>query len=254
MTKHNKIIGILGGMGPEAGCILHQYINHAAKQLLKTEKDEDYPNVIHFAMPSTISDRTDFLLGITEENPAEAVAHIAKMLSMIAQEMDTTIVSCVACNAFHSRPIWDYFYTQVQTLTNLSFVHLVDSTIEAIQEELPPPAKIAIFATTGLNKEKLYESKLAPLGYEILSLTPEQQQDVHHAIYDHEYGLKANSQNTEKACILLQGIVQSLKDQGVNKIIFGCTELSIAFPAGSDSIFVDPMMIVAKKLVRLSAE
>jgi aspartate racemase len=254
MIKHNKIIGIIGGMGPEAGCKLHSLINLAAKEIIHTKRDADYPEVIHFSMPETITDRTDYLLGLSDVNPANAVIPMVQMLAEIGQQLKKDLVVCVACNTFHASPIWDGFNEHVSKIENIKIVHLIDVTVEAIQEELAPTASIAILGTIGSIKESVYESRLGPLGYEIVDLTPQQQQDVHKAIYDHEFGLKATSRTTETSCQLLESIVKSLKEQGVDRIILGSTELSIAFSCDTDVIFVDPLAIAAKKLVYISLE
>src|SRR5260221_8759967 len=128
MSQHNKIIGNIGGMGPEAGVMLHQYVNFAARKILKTKKDADYPDVIHLALPDGISDRTDYLLGLTDENPADAVISIAEILSQIGRKRNLPILATIACVTFHTRPLWEKFISGISKLDNISFVSLLDST------------------------------------------------------------------------------------------------------------------------------
>lgn len=254
MTNHKKIIGILGGMGPEAGCIMHRYINQAAKEILKTARDDDYPDIIHMSMPQEIPDRTDFLLGLTEENPGLALGDIAILLAGMAETINKSIVACVSCDTFHANPIWHAFSAKIERYDNLQMVHMVDETVQHIHASFAPPAKLALLSTIGTHKEKIYESRLLPLGYDFINLTQKQQHDIHLAIYHPKLGIKANSAKTEFSCNHISDVVQSLKEQGVHKIILGCTELSIVVDYESDAVFIDPMSIAAKKLVRLSME
>jgi aspartate racemase len=255
MTRHDhKIIGIIGGMGPEAGCVLHSYINMAARELLNTSRDEDYPDVMHLSMPRLIPDRTEFLLGLEEVNPAIAAADVTSILNDCAKKFDKSVIACVACDTFHANPIWDAFFQKISTLDNVQMLHLVDEAVAHLKTIVSPPAKIAIFGTLGTYKERIYDARLIPLGYEVIALSHQQQHLMHQVIYDPSYGLKAHSQKTETACNLLDGVVKSLKEQGVDKIILGCTELSIIIPYDTDSIFLDPMAVAAKKLVLRSRE
>ncbi|MBP6985086.1 MAG: amino acid racemase [Alphaproteobacteria bacterium] len=254
MNKKEKIIGILGGMGPEAGVMMQRYINQSAKAILHTKHDADFPDVLHFSMPKHLPDRTNFLIGLEAENPAIEAAKQALFLAHIGQQLGKDVIACVACDTFHASAIWQLFCKNIQACDNLTMVHMVDETIQELKDFLAPPAKIAIFGTIGGLKEKIYESRLVPLGYEITPLTFHQQQDIHKAIYDPHNGLKAHSMATDFAIKLVENVTASLKEQNVQKIILGCTELSLIISSTHDELFLDPMMTVANRLVHLYAE
>lgn len=254
MSKREKIIGIIGGMGPEAGVIMQSYINQAAQKILQTKRDLDFPNIIHLSMPQHIPDRTDFLIGIESENPAIIVAEQANFLAHMGNQLDKDVLACIACDTFHANAIWQPFYKSIEHAENLHIIHMVDETIADLTEQLKPPAKIAIFGTLGNMKEKTYESRLIPLGYEIVPLTPQQQADIHKAIYDPKEGLKAHSHKTDFSFTLVHNVVSMLEKKNVSKIILACTELSMVISAKDHDMFLDPMLSAANRLVHLYEE
>lgn len=252
MTNQNRIIGILGGMGPEAGCLMHRYVNSEAKNILHTIKDADHPSIIHYSMPEYITDRSAFLLGHTDKNPADELIKQAQLLNDTGRKLNKKIIASVSCDTFHAPRIWQTFIKAVENLEYVSMINMVNETISFIQETYPKQTLFSIFGTLGSRKEMLYESRLLPLGYQVIDLDPEQLNAIHQVIYNPSYGVKANSIATETACNMMASVVKLLKEQGVQKIILGCTELSLFFPDGKNNLFIDPMLLTAKKLVQLS--
>ncbi len=61
MLQKAAIIGIIGGMGPEAGRILHGLIIEETKKLRHVSQDQDHCDVLHFALPSIIPDRATYI-------------------------------------------------------------------------------------------------------------------------------------------------------------------------------------------------
>ena len=69
MSQKDAKIGIVGGAGPYAGLDLAQKILHQTV----ANSDQDYLPTLLISTPGLIEDRTDFLLGETEKNPAHAI-------------------------------------------------------------------------------------------------------------------------------------------------------------------------------------
>lgn len=252
MTNPHKIIGILGGMGPEAGCLMHRYVNSQARNILITIKDSDHPEIIHYSMPQHITDRSAFLLGHTDINPADELIKQAFLLNDTGKNLNKNIIACVSCDTFHTPRIWEKFTKGIETFEYISMVNMVDETILHIQETYSKQTVFSIFGTLGSRKELLYESRLLPLGYSIVDLDPEQLNIIHQVIYNPTYGVKATSIATKTACNMIISVVKLLKEQGVQKIILGCTELSLFFPERKDNLFIDPMLLTANRLVHMS--
>lgn len=254
MNKKHKIIGIIGGMGPEAGVLFQSKINAAARKIIKTKQDIDYPSIIHLSFPSLIADRSEYLLGISEENPAFAVARIAKHIDEYAQTEKEKVLLAIPCGTFHAEPIWDIFMELVAPLKNLEVVHLIDEAVAVISRTMPSKTIFSILSTLGTSQERVFHKRLSPLGYHIHDLTPQQLKDIHKAIYDHDFGLKALSRGSDKSCHLIESVVKLLKEQGVERIILGSTELSLAYASITDELYIDPLTLLADKLVHMSME
>jgi len=92
MNKQDKIIGIVGGMGPRAGLELHNKI------ILKTNatNDQSHVSVAHISFSNRIPDRTAYLNNEVPENPAFAIKKIVKMLHEVGAQ-------CIGipCNTSH---------------------------------------------------------------------------------------------------------------------------------------------------------
>ena len=72
------MIGIVGGMGPHAGIDLVNKIF----DLTKANKDQDHFPIAIQSTPHLISDRTDFLSGNSDVNPAIAIVEIINTLHL----------------------------------------------------------------------------------------------------------------------------------------------------------------------------
>ena len=118
MSLPTPLIGILGGMGPQAG------LDMAEKLIAMTraECDQDHLPFILFSLPECISDRTDFLLGKTDTNPAQAIAEQFEKMA----DMGVTI-AVMACNTAYAGPIFDTALEILETFEN--------AWLEVVEEE-----------------------------------------------------------------------------------------------------------------------
>ena len=90
------IIGIIAGAGPFAGLDL------ATKILEQTDAscDQEYLPMVSVSTPGEIEDRTRYLLGESEENPAYALAK--NFLDL--QRMNSKVIG-MPCNTAHAAPV-----------------------------------------------------------------------------------------------------------------------------------------------------
>ncbi|MEC9171934.1 MAG: hypothetical protein VYC97_04960, partial [SAR324 cluster bacterium] len=98
------IIGIIAGAGPFAGLDL------ATKILEQTDAscDQEYLPMVSVSTPGEIEDRTRFLLGESEENPAYALAK--NFLDL--QRMNAKVIG-MPCNTAHAAPILEVFHQEI---------------------------------------------------------------------------------------------------------------------------------------------
>lgn len=247
MTIHNdNIIGIVGGMGPKAG------LNLFDKILKHTDAatDQDHISVILASLPKYIIDRTQFLEGETDINPAINIAKIIRKL----ENSGANIIG-LACNTSYAPEIYNAIKQELKVIkSQIKLVHMPVETCRYLTENYPDFSKIGLMTTNGTYKSGLYKKLLENLGYNVILPDNEFQDNViHRLIYDEEMGLKAYPDTKrEEQNKLLAHAMEFFKKHKAEAIIIGCTELSILMNEQyiENILIIDPAEILAMKLVK----
>ena len=214
-------IGIVGGVGPLAG------VDLARKIMSNTvaSTDQDHIPLTLISTPSSIEDRTRFLLGESIINPAHAVVSIIGQLATAG----ATVIG-IPCNTMHAPPIFDIIVRETRfSHPAIEIVSMVEAVIRTIRERFDAHSPIGILTTSGGYRTALYSSALDRAG--LNSIVPDEhgQSLVHEAIYSPEYGIKAHPERIpQRALDVIAGAVQALADRGVRAVLAGCTELAYA--------------------------
>ena len=246
MTDRSPLIGILGGMGPQAGLDLADKLI----RLTRTTSDQDHIPFVLFSFPDKVADRTSFLLGQAKVNPAYAIAEqLTKMSAM------GVTIAAMACNTAHAAPIFDVVLGLLKEKeVELKILHMVRETVDRIRLTHPEVRRVGVLATQGTYQSGLYEHALADAGLQVILPDPAvRKENIHAALYAPSIGIKACSGVvTGEAISKIRAAVQHLKDLGAEAIILGCTELPLAVKDHQvDGLpILDPAMIVAEILIR----
>jgi aspartate racemase len=246
MIFPSPLIGILGGMGPQAG------LDMADKLIAMTQAkhDQDHIPFLLFSLPGSVPDRTAYLLGKTSENPAYTIADQFEKMS----EMGVSI-AVMACNTAHASPIFDVALDQLMAKgVELRILHLVKETVSHIRENHPNVGRVGILATQGTYQTRLYDQAIEDAGLE--AIVPSQgvrERDIHAALYAPSFGIKTSpgTVSAEASKRILSAIAH-LKELGAEAIILGCTELPLAIKDNQiDGLpILDPARIIVEKLIR----
>ncbi|MXX97706.1 MAG: aspartate/glutamate racemase family protein [Rhodothermaceae bacterium] len=236
----NPVIGIIGGMGPQAGLDL------AAKVIAQTRAvtDQDHLPMALLSYGHLIGDRSAYVFGESSENPGIAIASVARELSSLGVQ-----VAGIPCNSAHAPQIFD-------ELTRLSkgirILHLIQETVRHIQETLPDMTRIGCLSTLSVHRLGLYRSALENAGYTPVMPTDEvAEQVVHRAIFDPGFGIKAHSAPvTDQARAMVLSAVAHCRSRGAESVILGCTELPLAVSHAKDIPLIDPACALARALIR----
>ena len=106
MKQHaDHIIGIVGGMGPEAGIALSSSILRHTR----AATDQQHFSTMLMSLPRYIGDRSAFLAGKIPQNPAY---NIAKIIGMMEKAGAT--VFGMACNTAHAPTIFDVILAELK--------------------------------------------------------------------------------------------------------------------------------------------
>ncbi len=245
MIFPSPLIGILGGMGPQAGLDLAEKLIN----LTRTSGDQDHIPFILFSLPEMVSDRTGFLLGRHATNPAHAIAEqFGKMSSLGCS------IAVMACNTAHAGPIFDVALGLLREKgIELRILHMVREAVAYIQSTLPEIRRVGILGTHGTYETGLYDQALKDAGLEAILPDTDIREKIHTAIYSPVFGIKVSSGIvSNEASGRIRTAIRHLLDLGAEAVILGCTELPLAIKEDQiDGIrMLDPAMILAEKLIR----
>jgi len=247
-----KAIGIIGGVGPYAGLDLNKKIFDNMKT---NGTDQDYLDVYLVSQPSDITDRSTYLKTKEGANPAEGLFRAALKLN----DMGAAVIA-IPCNTAHSFVIFD----RVKELMRLAgckakLLNIVEETHRFLEDHYPNMKKIGLLGTLGTYDTKLYEDYFNKMGkFELVNPNDEGKNSVHNAIYNLDFGVKANSSPVRKeAKELFEKEIDSFLIDDVQSVILGCTEIPLAFENErlyKQASLIDPTNILARALVKYSDE
>lgn len=242
-----SMIGIVGGVGPYAGLDLARYIFNQTV----AGKDQEHLPVNMISVPEKIEDRTEYLLGKTEINPGYAVSKIILQL----EKAGCNIVG-IPCNTMHSKEIFDVISQELKKEgSQIKLVNMVNEAMKFINHFYPEVSKMGVLGTTGSHKAEVYYNSLRSAGIEPIVPSDEMQKEIHKAVYDSKFGIKAKSITPSKRAknILVNGI-RGFKDQGAEGIILGCTEIAYTLPYKilQNIPLINATQILARSLIHYS--
>jgi aspartate racemase len=247
-----KAIGIVGGVGPYAGLDLNKKIFDNMKT---NGTDQDYLDVYLVSQSSDITDRSTYLKTKEGANPAEGLFRAALKLNNLG-----AAVIAIPCNTAHSFTIFD----RVKELMRLAgckakLLNIVEETHKFLEENHSNIEKIGLLGTLGTYDTKLYENYFNKMGkFELVNPSVDGKQNVHNAIYNLDFGVKAvSSPVTLEAKQLFEKEIDSFLDNKVQSVILGCTEIPLAFNNESfykQASLIDPTNILARALIKYSNE
>ena len=246
MSQMDAKIGIVGGAGPYAGLDLAQKI---LEQTI-AKSDQDYLPTLLISTPGLIEDRTNFLLGKTENNPADAIYNNLRDLEALG-----VTVAGIACNTAHAPEIRNVFLEKLKiSESSLKLLDMISETAEFLRNDCQEVNTIGVLSTIGTWKAGFYPDLLEEYGFEVLTLNEQQQQDLHNeALFNPVYGIKvqAHPVSVQARNALLEG-VHTLEKQGAQAIILGCTEIPLGIPERilGQTYCIDPGLILARALIR----
>lgn len=227
-----KIIGILGGMGPEATADLFHRIIRATP----VEKDQDHFRVI-IDSNSKILDRTPGILG-TGPSPLPLMLQTGR--NLVNAGVDFLIMPC---NTAH------YYHAELEKELGLPILHMIGLSAKYVKEKYPDVKRVGLQATDGTIASKLYHDAYGEYGIEVITPEGKAQKDVMDAIYRDIKTGKLDS--GEK---LLKKVAQGLMTEGSEAVICGCTEVSLVLHDGDlDVPVVDPLQVLAEESVRYAS-
>ncbi len=227
-----RIIGILGGMGPEAT------LNCFAKILENTpaNKDQDHLQIIIANNPK-IPDRT---LAVLEGGPSPLPVLVQGCRSLEKAGADFIIIPCVTAH---------YYEKPLKQEAKLPVLSILDVVAENINQHYPHIKRIGLMGTSGTIQSGIFQKRLNSDGLEISICPPEMQARVMEAIY----AIKSvrSVQQRKEITAELAATADYLVKQGAQGIIGGCTEIPLALGQHDVSVpYFDSLLLLARVAIR----
>ena len=214
-------LGIVGGLGPLASSYLYEMITKKTK----ATKDQEHLNIAILSYAKT-PDRTAYILNESSDSPFPYLLDNCKILEKLGVKMIS-----IPCNTSC------YFHEKLQNEINIPINNLIKNTVRYIKEK--GYKKVAILATTGTVKSKLYQDELLK---ENIEFCLPNQDKVMEIIYNYVKSGKEVPNNV---------INELIKDIDAECYILGCTELSILKgKLKLDSKFIDPLEIETENILK----
>ena len=210
----DRILGVLGGMGPLAGA---QFMLRLTL-LTPAERDADHIPAVLWSDPR-VPDRTrgrGVPGGAPESDP---LPWLLRGIAGLAAAGCGAIA--VACNTAHE------WYPEMQAAAPGPVLHIVDATMEAMVRAGIPPGPVGLMGTAATLRMRLYQDRLEPRGWDCLIPPPE---EMDRLVTPAIALVKAN--RPDAAFPPLAEAARLLVRRGARAVVLGCTEIPLAMAAG----------------------
>jgi aspartate racemase len=206
--KQSKVIGIMGGMGPEATRDLFSNIIAATP----ANCDQEHLEVVIYNYPQ-VPDRTAHIVD-GGPDPVPAMLNMARRLEKAGA--DFIIIPCMSAH---------YFLDRLQAESPLPILSAFEATAKAVGSH-QGLTKVGLLATSGTVQGGRFARVLAEHGIQTMLPDEEHQAKVMQAIYGGIKSDPAGKRRDEFRGLLLEAVGWLLK-QGAQGIIGGCTEIPL---------------------------
>ena len=239
------MIGILGGMGTQAGL---DFCNKLAV-LNRGKIDQEYPLFLLYnksnipGRPESIGSQTKNLSNkstnkTSREKYNKVLKSLLKGCKLLEKNKCNFIV--IPCNTAH------YWFDDLQNKINIPIINMPKEVFKFTKKKCKKNSKVGLLATEGTLKTGVYK-KFFDKNYQLIEPSQKiQKLSVNKAIKLVKMG------NVKAAANAIKPAINSLIKMKCKKIILGCTELPIAIFAfksfknvKSSKVFLDPNLILA---------
>lgn len=223
-----RVVGILGGMGPEATAVfLHRLV-----ELTPARFDQEHLKIVVVNNPK-IPDRTAHIVG-KGESPVPGLVEAARDLERLGADF-----IAIPCNTAH------YFWQPIQDSVSIPVLNIVTETASRVRAELAPGQAVGVLGTRATLELGLYQKALQERGLQAICPDLREQAKVTRAIDE----IKSKG-DRQLAGTCLSECLEYLHSQGAEAAIYGCTELGLAPTRNILPIF-DSLEILAQSSVRM---
>ncbi|MDR1733846.1 MAG: amino acid racemase [Oscillospiraceae bacterium] len=220
------MLGVLGGLGPAAS----NYFMERLTALRGAKIDQEHPDVLLYSRAST-PDRTSFLTGTSAVSPLPALLDSIERLNRAGAE-----VLAMPCVTAH------HFFSELSEASGGKLINMLEETASLLRNE--GVRRAGLLATTGSLQSGAFEKVLYKAGIDVLVPDRETQSRLMDLIYAVKSGKMPRTS-------ILEQFGARLSAQGAQRVILGCTELSLYTSKLDSMCFVDTIEVLAARALEL---
>lgn len=228
-----KTLGIIGGLGPMATVYFLELIT----KLEHVRTDQNHMPIVMESIPYT-PDRTAYIIDQSNPNPLPFLISAGRHLKQIGA--DYLAIPCVTAH---------YFYDQLCEQIGIPVISIPKELARRFHSE--GISKVGLLATSGTVYSNFLQDELGRQQIGVVTPDEKSQQVIMSIIYDE---IKAGKQPDIRKFL---EIGDKLQQQGAQKLILGCTELSLikrVYQEQLSDAYVDVLEILAEASIQYNKE
>jgi len=226
-NKAHVMVGVLGGMGPDATVAFMQRVIDATP----AEDDIDHVHMLVDNNPKVPS-RIKALIDGDGESPGPVIAEMAHRLEKAGASF-----LVMPCNTAH------YYWKDAQDAVKIPVWHIVERTLDTIAHRWPG-ARVGMLCSPALRKIGLYEGFAEKRG--LMLAYPQDEEAVLGVIR----AVKRGQGHYPETLNAFSRAARDLGEQQVDVLVLACTELSvIADELDTPIPVVDTLQVLADDVV-----
>ncbi|MCJ7590022.1 MAG: amino acid racemase [Woeseiaceae bacterium] len=231
MSENDKLVGVIGGMGPDAT------VDFMSRVLAATpaSKDQDHVRMVIEHNPR-IPSRQMAMRGASE-NPGPVIAAMAARLESAGADF-----LVMPCNLAHA---WQ---GDILAATTIPFVSIIDESVKSALCRSGEQSAVGLMTTPGCFTAGLYQQALADADRAVIAQTPDELAETMRLVEKIKAGDR--SQDVAKG---LRDLADRLIGRGAKILIAACTEFPLVLNESMfDVTLVSSTDVLAKKTVALA--
>jgi aspartate racemase len=228
MATNDKMLGVLGGMGPLASA----HFMLRLTLLTPADRDQEHIPSVLWSDPR-VPDRTAGRQGTGPDPLPVLLRGIAGLRHAGCGAI------AIPCNTAHG------WYEEMAAAAGCPILHIVDAAAAELRRLGIAPGRIGVMGTEGTLAMRLYQDRLGAQGWDCLVPPPEQMQRL---VSPAIALVKAN--RVADAYAPLAEAAQNLAARGARAVVLGCTEIPLGLGAGPTDTLGAPLIDTIDGLAR----
>lgn len=231
MANNDKVIGVIGGMGPDAT------VDFMSRVLAATPASEDQDHVRMVVEHNPRIPSRQLAMRGAGLNPGPVMAAMAARLEVAGA--DFLVMPCNTAHAWQS---------DIVAAIRIPFVSIVDVSVAAASDLSAAESAVGLMTTPGCFESGLYQQALTALGHPVINQTADELAATMSLIDRIKGGDKSDD-----VAVRLRALGNELIARGAGVLIAACTELPLVLkPSMFEVAFVSSTDVLAEKAVALA--